>query len=124
MYNRCVRRILGLPFMTHTRYLPHISGYALSTIRIRNMFKTMTTAMVNSQNTKVKYAVDMLLQNAQTIMGSNMLHCKETIANDTLTSQDQGTIQAIKELRRKDFDFSHIFTLNEQNDFLNFLCIN
>ena len=125
MYNRCVRRILGLPYTTHTRYLPHISGYALSTIQIRNMFKTMTMSMVNSQNTKVKYAVDMLLENAQTIIGSNMLHCKETIANDTnLTLQEQGTIQAIKELRRKDFDFSPIFTRDEQNDFLNFLCIN
>ncbi len=59
MWNRCVRRVLCLPYRTHTRYLPHILGVCNATDEIYSRFINMVNVMQNSKNVRIQYVANM-----------------------------------------------------------------
>jgi len=118
LYNRCVRRLLSLPWTTHTRYLPSLSGAPLSIFRTGRMFSKMWAAMKKSDNYKVRYLANTC--GAGSIIGRNVAYLENQTSECTLTQDEQCTVTAIREL--KDNMLPHLFNESETLEFCNFLC--
>jgi hypothetical protein len=130
-FNRGVRRILRLPAMTHTRYLPGISGIPLSVDSITRRCVRLYQTMNMSENSKVKFIFDYAISSKETIIGSNLAFIRSLYnfhgdGLPNLKSQyvskpcdiiDLTVIEAIKDLLFGHLDclfdkFEYIFILN------------
>ena len=135
LYNRCIRRVLQIPYATHTAFLPHLSGYGLSLDRINRMFLKLYQTMITSDNIKVRSVAQMALYNAQSLIGNNIMYCQKLYGTTSwdaaaiiacskharkMTAQEHCTVEAIKDLKYNDID---ILKYDELCEFLFFLCV-
>ena len=132
LYNRCVRRLLRLPYATHTRYLPAFTGTAISIESICSRFVKLYLNMRDNDNTIVRTIANFSAATSGSIIGGNLLTItkkyKCQIAPNTgylimkprMSQSDQCTIQAIRDARDFKIDF---LTKNERDFFINELCI-
>ena len=133
MWNRCVRRLLCLPNMTHSRFLPHISGMCTPHDQICNSFLKMLSNMRISDNELVRY-MSQRSYNPNSIIGGNLKYiqrhyglpktidctCKHgKLTTDTCNLEDLVIISLIKELLFDNVILSKIQCIS----LLNYLCI-
>jgi hypothetical protein len=71
-WNRCVRRLLRLPFMTHTRYLPHLLGSSGVTDQIYSRFVKMCNSIRVSENQRLKFLFESCVRHSRSIIGGNL----------------------------------------------------
>ena len=120
MYNRSVRRVLHLPYRTHTRLLPLLTGKANAMEEICARFVKMLYAASEGDNKLVRYITKEAMTRATSIAGSNMLFIKRNYGLDAreircynfrrhhlkiATNHEQCTAQAIRDLRGDLVDF-------------------
>ena len=130
MYNRCVRRILKLPYMTHTRFLPLLTDRPNSREEITARFVKMVFTASQSDNSFIKHILNRSIKTANSIIGSNIDYIKTVFSlslsdmrsfnfrkQDTLTVEDKCTVQAIKDLKNFAIDFTDF------DEFLYKLCV-
>ena len=125
MYNRCVRRILKLPFRTHTRYLPLLAERANSREEIVARFVRLLFSALQSDNSLIRHVSNRALATTNSIIGANMDYIKTTYRISfsqistfdfrkqhlqTITQEDLCNIQAIKDIKNFEIDF---FEINE-----------
>jgi hypothetical protein len=72
MWNRCARRVLGLPSKTHTRFLPHLLHMDHSSAQVYGRFIKLVHTMTNSKNETVRYLAACGLQCKNSIIGQNI----------------------------------------------------
>ena len=70
-YNRCVRRVLRLPHMTHTRFLQHFTGMPSCHDMVCQRFLKLFWTMMEG-NSDVRYLAMMSARSAQSIIGGNL----------------------------------------------------
>ena len=136
-WNRCVRRLLGLPNTTHSRFLPHLAKSCCPKDKICRMFVRMFVTMGKSNNTILRRLADHSLHNPSSVTGSNRRYVERlygvTVDYNTPVSLklssckcsaiDFSAIQAIKDL--KDGCCDAIFNSQETvYELLYFICIN
>jgi exonuclease III len=131
MYNRCVRRVLELPYRTHTRFLPLLSGSANSQDQVVARFVKMLCTALDSDNSLIRYITNNGLIMATSIIGSNIDFISDKFSIQRrevrtynyrehykicVTQDDICSIKAIKELK-VDNSFKDFY------DFVNYLCV-
>ena len=72
MWNRCVRRLLKLPRMTHTRYLSKLVRAPYVLEQIFSRFVRMVNCMIGNHNQTVKYLAGYALSSKNSIICSNV----------------------------------------------------
>ena len=141
MWNRCIRRVLDLPFTTHCNLLPGLIGRlsALEQIYCRSL--NMICMMVKSPNMKVKYISEKALCDVNSIIYSNIDKISNSIGCDVKQALDMSiqdvkckmyykykpveqTVDQITELLDIIYNQSFIngFTSDEMKDILNAVC--
>ena len=130
MWNRCVRRILKLPYTTHVRFLPKLIQCPHAWEQVSQRFVNMVKAMLNSNNKIIRFIAKSGMNNRNTIIGSNLWHitsnakCDAMLGNIkfyNLSEEESATVQVIQELR----DAGQLvdnFTSSEQISLLYFCC--
>ena len=71
-FNRGVRRIMHLPYATHIRFLPELSGLPHSKDSIATRTVNLYNTMLQSDNDHISYIARIGINNAQSIIGSNL----------------------------------------------------
>jgi hypothetical protein len=127
-YNRCVRRMLRLPYNTHTRFLQHFTGTPSCHDMVCQRFLKLFWTMIECGNEDVKYLAMMAARSAHSIIGGNLKYIERQYgavprANQKLRlyecpEYELAAVQAIKELKYDTVSF----TRQEQSEFINFLC--
>ena len=124
LHNRCVRRLLRLPYATHTRYLPAFTGTAISVERICSRFVKLYLNMTSNDNTIIRTIAKISAATSRSIIGGNLLmitkkyNCQidsntgHSIIKPKLTEKDQCTVQAIRDATDIKIDFFN-FTLKK-----------
>ena len=134
-WNRGVRKIFGLPYQTHTRYLQYFIGRPHVTCQMYRRFYKLYRTMMQSKNARVAYIAKFMLYDSSSIICRNLqVICHKYDFNyyDRFQrylnvnkfrkhcTNDERTVAQIKELRTLDGDF---ILDNDDIDFiLNFLC--
>ena len=106
--NKGVRRLMNLPYATHTRFLPVLSGLPSAKDSIANRFVKMYLTMLQSSNDHVSFVARRGRVCAHSIIGSNlrMLSRDYSVPIDSLglvrlrspcNIQDMSTVQAIRD---------------------------
>ena len=130
--NRAIRRIMHLPFATHTRFLQPLSGLPLSKDSIANRFVKMHHKMLVSENPHISFIARRGQSCAHTIIGTNLSLLSRQydipvpnllnvrLQSNALTESDNSTVQAVKDTIQgllPDF-----FTSEEIGELLTKLC--
>ena len=120
MYNRSVRRILSLPYRTHTRLLPLITSKANSSYEIHARFVKMVFAASECDNKLIKYITNHAMSKVTSIIGSNLDYIRMAYSLNktavrhynfrkhyerTVTIEEQCVAYAIKDLMNNLVDF-------------------
>ena len=135
-WNRCVRRLLRLPYKTHRRFLPQLIGGPTALDSIYSRFVKMTNKMKTSDNQRISFLTKLCLQDQRSIMGSN-IH----VISIHLNVSDNIVLQkytVLKRLNDDDCDMTSVilelidfrngackidgFTLDECDFMMNFIC--
>ena len=61
-WNRGVRRMLKLPWLTHRRFLPHIAGLPSAEVMVYRRFVKMARTMISSTNEIVNFIAAMCVK--------------------------------------------------------------
>ncbi len=72
MWNRCVRRVLRLPYATHTRFLPLIKDISSASNQVYSQFLKMHNKMEISDNEWVRYLTCCSMASPRSIIGTNL----------------------------------------------------
>ena len=72
MWNRCIRRLMNLPYTTHTRFLPLLNGTCSAIEQIYSRFLSLVKTMLNSTNVRVNYLARRSINDATSIIGANL----------------------------------------------------
>ena len=132
-WNRCVRRILKVPNLTHTRFLSFMMQCKNSEEQICNRFTAMVRTMNNSSNVKVRCIAERGINTKNTIIGQNISYIKsktglsfysiifgkQKLCFNTYDVQDYCTLAAINELTSLNVN---IYNEIESVMFKNYLC--
>ena len=132
-WNRCVRRLLKVPNMTHTRFLSFLMQCKSSEEQICERFTAMVRTMNNSSNMKVKFIAERGINIKSTIIGQNLsfiklktgasvhsiVFVKQKLCFNSYDVQDYCTLAAINELTSFNVN---IYDVTESVMFKNFLC--
>ena len=139
MWNRCSRRILKLPYKTHTRFLPQLLGMPSSMEQIMSRFVNVVKVMLCSDNRTVNYLAKHCIARSGSIMNINLFQtctetgleieqllncskrCKITANKYQCSFEDLCAIKAVKELKN---DNLNDWTIADCVNFLNFICCN
>lgn len=136
MWNRCVRRVLSLPYRTHTRFLPELINAPHVTEQIFSRFVGMVKTMQRSENSKLKYLAEHSLSSPGSIICTNisyiakrlriksvdvMQHNKLYNMMFDLSPPDRAAIQIIKDIKNKNIGF---LTPAESDELFNYVCCN
>jgi hypothetical protein len=109
-FNRCIRRVMCLPYTTHTRFLPELSGLRHSKDSIASRFVKLYSAMLKSDNEHVEFVAKRGRQCARSIIGSNLRVlsrdyntsvdslAQTRLQSNTCSLEDISTIQAMKDI--------------------------
>ena len=98
MWNRCARRVLGLPAQTHTRYLPHLLKIDHSSVQVYKRIIKLVHTMLKSKNETVKYLANNGLNSMKSIIGQNLSmisHATKVPVNE-LTKLNSNFTQVLK----------------------------
>ena len=139
-WNRGVRKILGLPYRTHTRFLssllqtPHIEE------QVQKRFYKMMMTMVKGKNCRVSFLIRRMGYDARSISGKNIRcisnKCKLTVNRllqenchlqyPSVTPDDERTIAMIMELRDtlKGINYISILEPSDIHILIDYLCCN
>ena len=71
-WNRSVRRLFRLPFMTHTRYLPHMLDAPPVLDQIYSRFVNMCNAMYKSDNVRLNFLFRVCVSDNRSLIGGNL----------------------------------------------------
>ena len=131
LYNRSVRRLLNLPYATHTRFLQVFTKMPLSEDTVFNRFIKIYKSMACNTNEVVRLVARSNCENKMTIIGGNISLISKKFGYDvgithkkrqyTLSTEDVSICKAIEDARGRDIDF---FDLNEIELFIYQLCVN
>ena len=119
MYNRCVRRVLNLPYRTHTALLPHLSDRPNISFLIGKRVHNFIMKMSLLDN-KIGHFVRKSLENSSSIIASN-LSLAESYFDINVDENDVITAQAIHDLL---FNRPLNFSLDEATEMAHYLCVN
>jgi hypothetical protein len=111
MYNKCIRRLLKLPHMTHTRFLSAFTGRKCVQDQIADRFKKLYMSMLINQNSAIRFIVQFCAKTSESVIGRNMrylsdvykiqedkLVCSKFVSKH-LSVSDKCVIQAICDIR-------------------------
>ena len=121
-----MRRLLRLPYRTHTRYLPPLVGRAHALDQIGKRFLKLSNTMGKSDNNRVRYLFNVMKASAVSTIGKNIsaLKCGSN-RNVSVTENDERTVSLIKEVRdcvfSKDVEIECL-SQAESLDLLTYLC--
>ena len=135
MWNRCVRRLLKLPYRTRTKYLPHLIQSKTSDEQICERFVSLLISMLTGPNTRLNFIANRGIHISNTLIGENISYIKNRLDSKLrncnvfelkkhicfrmYNDNDYCTIQAIKELSNCEF-----LNENEKTALITFLCVN
>ena len=134
-WNHGVRKIFGLPYQTHTKYLQYFIGRPYVTCQIYQRFYKLLQTMVQSKNSLVAYIAKLMLydsssiicRNLQIICGRYDFNYYERLCRPydvhkfkTFCLEDERTVAQINELRTVADDF--IFSNDDVYFIINYLC--
>jgi hypothetical protein len=131
-FNRCIRRIMNLPYATHTRFLPELSGLPHSKDSIANRMMKLYITMWKSSNEHVSFIAKRGRSCAHSIIGSNLRTLSreystpiESLPQTKLRSnicsqQDLTTVAAVKDIVHGNLPV--FFTSEERTQMLHELC--
>lgn len=143
MWNRSVRRILQLPYTTHTRYLPSLMGTCNIMDQIYMRFMKMLSVMLNSENSRVKHLTAVSISNPRSIIGGNVrviMDRLQIMDQETVISQGASLLKQINRCELSEHDHAALglirelrgficgryvingFNKEDVNDMLNFIC--
>ena len=108
-WNKCVRRVLNLPYMTHRRLLPHVIGRQRPAEQVRQRKLTFVKTVQKSQNAHLQY-----------ICTNTNRNCDNGMLVPETDIEAKVTAQAIIDLKYGLIDIP--FDDYELNDFIYFLC--
>jgi len=134
MWNRCVRRLLKLPNMTHCRFLPLLANMKSPGDQICSMFLGLLRSMRQNDNYVVNHLTERGLNDTRSYIGHNLQYisrrygCRASdilrgkkLAGSIFSTEDNQTIQGINDILNG--HLNHFLTADEQFEFLNFLCV-
>ena len=107
-WNKSVRRVLGLPYTTHTKLLPLLIGRPNPVAQAAKRKATMHKTITKSDNVNLKY-----------IINASTTHAFETIDNQ-IDDNTRAIAQAIIDIKCKQIDVD--FSQDELNELLYILC--
>ncbi len=123
-WNRCVRRLLKLPYETHKRYLPSLVGISSTKHQIYTKFVKLVSKMEKSGNARVSFLARQCRNLSRSIIGRNL----KIIGN--LLGLEMSSVKTcvggllwhahVSEL--SDNDKAAIMQIKELNDVLNGQC--
>jgi len=119
MYNRCVRRILDVPYRTHTRYIPVLTGRASAVQLIRDRSSKFIDCLLKHE-THISFLARLALADHRSILCSNWRNVRLTEVSE-LSMEDQATAVAIHELL---FNPPAGLSRMEAHNFACTLCVN
>ena len=85
MWNRIIRRLLRLPWQTHTRFLPHLIDSPHCISQIFHRFVKMVDTMQTCENYTVNYIVNKCVNSADSIIGGNLRYIEKETNSDRKT---------------------------------------
>ena len=98
MYNRCVRRLLGLPHMTHTRLLPLFTCRPPALETLNSLCGKIILNMLGSPNGNVSFIAERSVYDSGSILSSN-LGTISALEPYMPLIEEEGVAQAVVELR-------------------------
>ena len=111
MWNKCARRILKVPRMTHTRFLPIMCKQPPSETQIMARFINMCKRMISNKNSLTEYFVRAGMKCSNTIIGKNLRKvCK--IATMSFQELLEGKKKPIQYIHNSD-DICTVKVINE-----------
>jgi hypothetical protein len=134
-WNHGVRKVFGLPYQTHTRYLQYFVRRPYVTCQVYRRFYKLFVTMVQSKNSRVAYIAKFMLHDSLSIICRNLqvichrygLNYYDRIQSHfnvdkfvILCIDDERTVAQINELRTIGRDF--ILNCDDLNFILNYLC--
>ena len=128
MHNHCTRRILNVPYKTHTRFFSLLTGRPTCETSICKRVLKLINCMLSSRVDSIRFLAMLCVWNANSICGGNMNFIKRNhgvvkkkhiqMTVKTHADIDIATVQAIKDLRHSNVGLS----CSESNEFIAFLC--
>ena len=103
MWNRCVRRLLHLPYTTHRHLLPQLMDCPSAIRQIYSRFLKLLDKMKESDNERVAFLAKMCINDQRSIIGSNLtVICNEISCDIGLVLEKGQTL--LKQINRMDCD--------------------
>ena len=111
MYNKCVRRLLQLPYKTHTRYLTAFTQRKCIQDQIADRFIKLYVSMLQNVSPSVNFLVNFCIRNSESLIARNVSYLSETysiskvkivqsrLISKHLSTEDKCVIQAIRDIR-------------------------
>lgn len=133
LYNKCVRRLLGLPYKTHTRFLTAFTLRKCIQDQIADRFRKLFVCMIQNVNSRVRFLAHFCTRTSESIISrninflsavynidkTNIVKCK--LISKGLDADDKCVVQAICDLRA---NAVCCFERNEAQQYFHYLCIN
>ena len=73
-WNKSVRKIWGLPYITHTRYLPYICDDLFLLDQLLTRFLKMLSCMLNNSNKNISFIAKRAKRSSVGILGRNLIY--------------------------------------------------
>ena len=119
MYNRCVRRILKLPYRTHTVLIPHLSHRPPAIVQIYNRCYKFIQK-IQCLNNRIGFLSRMCASNNLSILCKNLTAIANYDEELHLNAEAVATAQAIEELLHGEVAG---FSRDQAVDFAHYLCV-
>ncbi len=86
MWFKYIRRILQLPYATHTRFMPQIMEISSATDQTYGLFLKMCKVMEHAMNSCVRFLTKLSISTHRLINGSNLRPVKKSLHMNNLTT--------------------------------------
>lgn len=116
-FNRCVRRILGLPARTHSVYLPLITNMMPFENMVHSRIRKLIQQMLSSKYPPIKYLSSVCMNDPHSIMSINSGIIENNVPHE-YSADEVCTVQAIVDLMYSDTPLN----ADEARIMLEFLC--
>ena len=119
-WNKCIRRLLCLPYKTHRYILPVISNIPTVTNQIHRRIAKFYNKMTVSDNELINYMYKRFINDNMSIIGNNMSFLYKNNNGNALSIHQRCTVDAIRELI--DGPAVANFSLDDVQQLVNCLC--
>ena len=119
-HNRCLRRVLHLPYRTHRRLLPALTGSKPCMDRIVHLSSNHIKSMVSCPNSNVAFLANHFMNDKNTTIGCNRDLIDQYVAYEP-SCDELCTATAINDLLYEPPDF---FLRSEATELAHWLCVN